>query len=145
FLDLPENSKFKCESVKLIKQNKPRVNIFYKKTDQANLVLGVEGYSREDKRRYAARVLGVLLGEGMSSRLFIQVRERRGLAYSVNASHSSYLDTGVFTVYAGLKLEKIEEGLEVIIAELQRTISEKVTEDELKKAKEIVRGRIALR
>ena len=144
-LDLPINSQFKSSPVKEIKQTKPRVNIFYKKTDQANLVLGVKGFDRHDKKRYAARVLGVILGEGMSSRLFIQVRERRGLAYSVNASHSSYMDTGAFTVYAGLKLEKIEEGLEVIIAELQRIVAEKVTDDELKKAKEIIRGRIALR
>lgn len=145
FNDLPKNSKFRCVKVKLTKQTKPRVNIFYKKTDQANLILGVEGYSRDDKKRYAARVLGVILGEGMSSRLFLQVREKRGLAYSVSASHSSYIDTGVFTVYAGLKLEKIEEGLEVILAELQRIVIEKVTEDELKKAKEMIRGRIALK
>ena len=105
----------------------------------------MQGYSRNDKKRYVARVLGVILGEGMSSRLFLQVRERRGLAYSVSASHSSYIDTGLFTVYAGLKLEKIEEGIEVILAELQRTVIEKVTDDELKKAKEMIRGRIALK
>ncbi len=145
FLDLPTNSQFKFNPYKKTKQIKPRINIFHKKTDQANLVLGVEGYSRSDKKRYAARVLAVILGEGMSSRLFMQVREKRGLAYSVSASHSSYLDTGSFTVYAGLKLEKVEEGLEVIVAELQRTVLEKVTEEELKKAKEMIRGRIALR
>src|SRR3989344_7830880 len=138
FNDLPKNSDFKCTKVKLQKQTKPKVNIFYKKTDQANLVLGVQGYSRNDKKRYVARVLGVILGEGMSSRLFLQVRERRGLAYSVSASHSSYIDTGVFTIYAGLKLEKIEEGLEVILAEPQRIVIEKVTDDELKKAKEMI-------
>jgi len=145
FSGLPANSKFQFKPYKKTQQIKSKINIFYKKTDQANLVLGAEGYSRSDKKRYAARVLGVILGEGMSSRLFMQIRERRGLAYSVSASHSSYLDTGSFTVYAGLKLEKIEEGLEVIVAELQRTVLEKVTEDELKKAKEMFRGRIALR
>lgn len=145
FLDLPNNKQFKSIPYKGVKQAKPKVNIFYKDTDQANLVLGVEGFNRYDSKRYAAKILGVILGEGMSSRLFIQVRERRGLAYSVAASHQSYLDTGSFTVYAGLKLEKIEEGMEVIKAELQRTMVEKVTEQELKKAKEIIRGRIALR
>lgn len=145
FLDLPFNSQFKFKPYKKVNQTKPRVNVFFKKTDQANLVLGVEGFDRYDKKRYAARILGVILGEGMSSRLFIQVRERRGLAYSVSANHSSYMDTGAFTVYAGLKLEKVEEGLEVIQAELERTIAEKVTDDELRKAKEIIRGRIALR
>ncbi len=145
FLDLPANSQYKFEPFKEVKQTKPKVNLFYKKTDQANLVLGVSAFDRHNKKRYAAKLLGVILGEGMSSRLFIQVRERRGLAYTVNAHHGSYQDTGEFTAYAGLKLEKIDEGLEVIKAELERTIAEKVTEDELKKAKEIMRGRIALR
>ncbi|MBI2086028.1 insulinase family protein [Candidatus Daviesbacteria bacterium] len=131
-------------SYKKSKQLKPKVDIFYKATDQANLILGVEGFSRDDERRFVARLLGVILGEGMSSRLFIQVRERRGLAYHVSASHSSYQDTGSFAVYAGLKLEKVYEGLEVILAELQLLIAEKVTDDELKKAKQMLRGRIAL-
>ncbi len=86
----------------------------------------------------------MILGEGMSSRLFIQVRERRGLAYRINASSNSYADTGTFTAYAGLKIEKVYEGLEVIYAELMRTVMEKVSEDELKKAKEMIRGRIAI-
>lgn len=144
FLDLPARSKYNFSAFKPVKQTKPKVNIFYKKTDQANLVLGVKGYDRYDKKRYAARILGAILGEGMSSRLFVQIRERRGLAYRVNAGHGSYKDVGDFTAFAGLKLEKVYEGLEVIKAELERTVAEKVTEDELKKAKEMIRGRIAL-
>ncbi len=144
FSDLPQRSKYLFKPYKKVKQLKPKVNVFYKATDQANLVLGVEGFSRCDKKRYIAKVLATILGEGMSSRLFIQVRERRGLAYNVGAQHSSYKDTGSFTVYAGLKLEKIYEGLEVILAELQSTIKESVTDEELKKAKEMLRGRIAL-
>lgn len=145
FADLPTNSQFAPKPYEKTIQTKPRVHIFYKKTDQANLVLGVEGYDRNDKKRYTARVLSLILGEGMSSRLFMQVREKRGLAYHVSSSHSSYKDTGSFTAYAGLKLEKVYEGLEVIKAELERTVSEKVAEDELKKAKEMERGRMALR
>ncbi len=145
FLDLPKRSQYKPKSYNKIQQQKPKLNIYYKKTDQANLVLGVEGYNRDDKKKYPARVLSIILGEGMSSRLFIQVRERRGLAYHVSAAHGSYKDTGTFTAYAGLKLEKVYEGLEVIKAELERTVLEKVTDDELKKAKEVERGRVALR
>lgn len=145
FEDLPENSHHQFIPFKKQIQNKPRVNIFYKKTDQANLVLGVEGFDRKDPKKYIARVLAVILGEGMSSRLFIQVRERRGLAYHVSADHEVYHDTGTFTVYAGLKLEKALEGLEVIVAELKRITVEKVTDEELKKAKESIRGRLALR
>lgn len=145
FSGLPENKNAKYINFKQPKQTKPRVNIYYKKTDQANLILGVSGYARNDEKRYAARMLGVILGEGMSSRLFSEIREKRGLAYHVSAAHQSYLDTGFFIVYSGLKLEKIEEGIEVIKTELLRTVSEKVTDEELEKAKEMERGRIALR
>ncbi len=144
FFDLSNKPHSQAKPFKKIKQTKARVNIFFKKTDQANLILGVEGFDRDDDKRYGAEVLSVILGEGMSSRLFIQVRERRGLAYRINASSNSYADTGSFTAYAGLKLEKVYEGLEVIYAELQRTVAEKVTEDELKKAREMIRGRIAI-
>lgn len=145
FLDLPHRAQYPCKPYKKTKQTKPKVNIFYKKTDQANLILGVEAYNRYDHKKYAARVLAMILGEGMSSRLFIQVRERRGLAYSVNASHNYYKDTGAFVAYAGLKLEKVYEGLEVIRSELLRVSQENVTDNELKKAKEAIRGRLAIR
>ena len=146
FLDLPKRSQHKFKPYKKDVQISSRVNVFYKKTDQANIVLGVEGYSRDNKqKRYAARILMAILGEGMSSRLFIQVRERRGLAYHIGANHGSYKDTGAFTVYGGLKLEKVYEGLEVIKAELERLVAEKVTDNELRKAKEMMRGGLAIR
>ncbi len=144
FSGLPQRSQYDFKPYKKTKQLKSKVDVFYKATDQANLVLGVEGFSRYDKKRYTAKVLATLLGEGMSSRLFLQVRERRGLAYHVGANSGNYKDTGAFTVYAGLKLEKISEGLEVILAELELLISEKVTDEELRKTKEMLRGRIAL-
>jgi predicted Zn-dependent peptidase len=143
--DLPQFSHYDFVKFKSEKQTKPRVNIFYKDTDQANLVLGMKGYDRDDPKRHAARILAIVLGGGMSSRLFIQVREKRGLAYHVAADSESYVDTGTFTVFAGLKLEKVYEGLEVILAELTRVVEANITADELKKAKEMIRGRLALR
>ncbi len=144
FSDLPPRSQYPFKPFHKTKQEKPKINIFYKTTDQANLVLGSYGYDRYNEKRYVARVLATILGEGMSSRLFIQVRERRGLAYHVGAQHGSYKDTGAFTVYAGLKKEKVYEGLKVILAELLILNKETVTDEELKKAKEMIRGRIAL-
>jgi len=144
FSDLPDGGIKKPVAYKKLAQTKPKVNIFYKKTDQANLILGVEAYDRYDEKRYAAFVLSTILGAGMSSRLFIQVRERRGLAYHVSASFYSYIDTGAFAIYAGLKLEKTQEGLQVILAELERITKEEVTDDELRKAKEMIRGHLAL-
>lgn len=145
FADLPKRNSFKVPAYKKTEQTKSRVHAYYKKTDQANLVLGVEAYDRHDPRRFAARILATILGEGMSSRLFMQVRERRGLAYHVSADHESYIDTGMFVASAGIKLEKIEEGLKVIKDELEATTKTPVTMDEMKKAKEMIRGRLALR
>lgn len=145
FSDLLERNIKKPVPFKSANQVKARVSLFYKDVDQGNFVLGVESYGRKNKKRYAATVLGTILGEGMSSRLFIQVRERRGLAYTIGAGPNFYTDTGTFTVYGGLKLEKIYDGLEVIIAELERVAQEKITEDELKKSKEMIRGRLAIR
>ena len=145
FSDLPKRNQTKHKPYIPKKQTMPKVDIFYKQTDQSNLILGVESYDRDDPKRYAATVLSVILGEGMSSRLFTQVREKRGLAYHVSAENATYMDTGIFVVYAGLKLEKIYEGLEVITAELKTTMEENVTDEELKKAKEMIRGRLAIR
>lgn len=145
FDDLPQRGEYKAEPYKKEEQKSPRVNVFFKETDQANLILGMEGFDRYDKRKYTAKVLSAILGEGMSSRLFMQVRERRGLAYHVSSDADSYIDTGMFINYAGLKLEKVYEGLEVIIDELNKIATKKVLPDELKKAKEMIRGRLALR
>lgn len=142
---LKDGSFGKFQPYQIEKQTKPRVNIYYKKTDQANLVLGVQAYDRRDPKKYATRVLSLILGEGMSSRLFLQVRERRGLAYHVMSAYEPYIDTGSFVTYAGLKLEKIEEGLKVIKDEMEKFKSEKVSADELKKAKDMEKGRMALR
>ncbi len=145
FDDLPKRDHYQYQPFKKTPQTKPRVNIFQKQTDQVNIVLGMESYHRQDPKRYAARLMGVILGEGMSSRLFIQVRERRGLAYHVAAGFDPYLDTGTFVAYAGLKADQALEGLKVIVAELEKLVIEKVTAAELKKAKEMERGRLALR
>lgn len=145
FHNLPKRGEHKPVGFIPQKQSKPKIDVFYKKTDQANLILGAEGYNRYDNNRYAAKVLAAILGEGMSSRLFIQVRERRGLAYHVSSDSDSYKDTGMFINYAGLKLEKVYEGLKVIIDELQKISSKRVSEEELKKAKELIRGRLAIR
>lgn len=145
FGKLPKRGENKAVGYVPQKQSKPRVNVHFKKTDQANLILGVQAYNRHDNNRYAAKVLSVILGEGMSSRLFIQVRERRGLAYHVSSDADSYMDTGVFVNYAGLKLEKVYEGLQVILDELGKISTESVSDEELTKAKELIRGRLALR
>lgn len=145
FQDLPGNPEIKFAPVKPNEQKKAKINVFYKKTDQASLILGVESYNRHDKRRYVADLLSTILGEGMSSRLFLQVRERRGLAYYVRSFFEAYKDAGAFLVNAGLKIERLEEAIKVIKDELEKLTRELVSEKEMRKAKESIRGRLALR
>jgi predicted Zn-dependent peptidase len=126
-------------------QTKAEIGLLFKETDQAKLILGVEAYDRFHPKRYAARVLSYVLGGGMSSRLFLQVRERRGLAYYVGSVYDHFLDSGYFAVFGGLKIEKLEEGITVIKEELEKVCTEKVGDEELKKVKEMIRGRLAIR
>lgn len=125
-------------------QKKPATSVFYKKTDQAHLVMGFRGLKLAHPDRYNAAVLGTILGGGMSSRLFINVREKRGLAYYVRADHESYFDTGTLEASAGVDLKRINEAIKVILAEFSNIAKDKVGERELKKAKEYIKGKIIL-
>ncbi|GLU46435.1 M16 family metallopeptidase [Nocardiopsis ansamitocini] len=109
-------------------------------TEQAHLILGREGLKRTDPRWYALRVLSAALGGGMSSRLFQEVREKRGLAYSVQGYSSSYCDTGLFQVYVGCLPDKIDEVLAVCRAELAKAAEHGITSEELTRAKGQIRG-----
>jgi len=100
-------------------------------TEQANVILGGVGLTSTDERRYALSVLGAVLGGGMSSRLFQEVRERRGLAYSVYSFSSGHADTGLFGLYAGCAPGKVEEVERLMVAEWERLASEPMTPGEL--------------
>ena len=113
-------------------------------TEQAHLVLGAPGLARDDDRRYALSVLNNALGGGMSSRLFQEVRERRGLAYSVYSYSSHHADTGVFGVYAGCAPGKIDEVLGLCRAELDSVANKGITAAELIRAKGQMRGSLVL-
>jgi predicted Zn-dependent peptidase len=126
------------------KQTTPRLSIENKKTEQAHMIVGFPAYQYGHKKNHILRLLAVILGGGMSSRLFIQIRERRGLAYYVGASFNNYLDTGNFLVQAGLKISSAGEALETILTELRKVRDEGVTATELKKAKAYIKGKVAL-
>ena len=111
---------------------------------QMNLALGLPALSRHDPDRYALIVLNSVLGRGMSSRLFKEVRERRGLAYSVGSSASRHSDTGMFIVSAGVSPEKGVEAVSVILEELQKMVDERVGDDELTKARDYAVGSFRL-
>lgn len=120
------------------------VRIKHKKTDQTQLMIGVPAYPYLHKDEYALAVLASLLGGGMSSRLFTEVREKRGLAYSVHAWVDKYPDTGYFAVQAGVEHGKLEEALKVIVAELKKVARIAVSPAELKKVKSYMKGTMTL-
>lgn len=122
----------------------PRVTLNYKDTNQVQCAIGFPAYPLGDDRIEASSLLANILGGTMSSRLFVEVREKRGLAYSVRASLSPYEDIGAFVVQAGVDKGRIEEAIKVIVKELKRVGDHGVTEQELKDAKENARGRLAL-
>ncbi|WP_184397758.1 M16 family metallopeptidase [Nocardiopsis composta] len=118
----------------------PGTALLSRETEQAHLILGCEGVRRTDPRWYALRVLCSALGGGMSSRLFQEVRERRGLAYAIQAYHSGYADTGLFQIYAGCLPEKIDEVLGVCREELAKAAGSGLTTEEVARAKGQIKG-----
>jgi predicted Zn-dependent peptidase len=122
----------------------PRVRIHSKDSDQANVCIGLPSHPIDHPDRYALQLLGTVLGTGMSSRLFLEVRERRGLAYYVYALNSSYTDTGTLVSQAGVDLKRADEAVGVIAQEFKRLAEEPVPADELEKARALAKGRFVL-
>jgi predicted Zn-dependent peptidase len=111
-----------------------RVELLERRTEQAHVVLGMPGLSRHDDRRWALGVLNTALGGGMSSRLFQEVREKRGLAYSVYSYTSSFADTGLFGVYAGCQPKRVHEVLKICRDELNQVAEHGLSDEELSRA-----------
>jgi predicted Zn-dependent peptidase len=125
-------------------QSAPQLKVVHKETDQAHLVLGVPAYSLTDPRRYALALLSTILGGNMSSRLFTEVREKRGLAYAVHAYSEEYRDAGSLQCQLGLDPTKLVETIRVVLDELVKIRDIVVGDDELLRAKSYLRGRLAL-
>ncbi len=119
------------------------IKVYSKEMSEAHVCIGVPGVSQVSEERYAFFVLNTILGAGVSSRLFQEIREKRGLAYSVYSFTSSYLDSGLWGVYAGVSKKRIREVAEVIIAEM-RDFSHTLTEVELQRAKNHLKGNLIL-
>src|SRR5919198_5902998 len=124
--------------------NGSAVQLHTKQSEQAHLHLGVRGYPLGHPDRYVLQVLSVVLGGGMSSRLFTEVRERRGLAYYVYGLNHSYTDAGSLYAQAGVDIKRIDDAVSTIAAELRKIADESVPEDELEKAKSFSKGRFVL-
>ena len=115
-----------------------------KETEQYHICFGAPGLRRDDERRYALAVLDSIFGGSTSSRLFREVREKRGLAYSVGSYNEQFTDQGLVATYVGTREDNVEEACSIIGAELARLRSEPVSDEELRRAKESVKGRLVL-
>ncbi len=122
----------------------PRAKIHTKTSDQAHLCIGVPSYPLVHPDRYALQLLATVLGTGMSSRLFTEVRERRGLAYYIYGVNHSYTDAGSLFSQAGVDIERIDEAVTTIVDELKKITDEAVPSDELEKARNVAKGRFVL-
>jgi predicted Zn-dependent peptidase len=122
----------------------PAVEVVTKDTEQAHIILGTRGIPRHDERRFALGVLNHALGGGMSSRLFQEVRERRGLAYSVYSYSTQYADAGLFGVYAGCARKRVGEVLGVIRDELADVATRGLTDEEVARGKGMLKGATVL-
>lgn len=126
------------------KQKEPGVLVRFKDTQQAHLCIGVRSYPINHPDKHKLGVMTSVLGGGMSSRLFIQVRERRGLAYYVRSSNEQYVDVGNFVTQAGVDVVRIDDAIKVTLEEFAKMGKELVKSDELSKAKEYIKGRLTL-
>jgi len=122
------------------KQAKPEVLVHYKKTDQTHLYLGVRTYDIFNDRKYALGILATILGGNMSSRLWISVRERQGLAYYIGTLAQTYTDSGYLVTKAGVDNKRVEKAIKIILNEYKKMTQEKVSIMELKKAKDYIKG-----
>jgi predicted Zn-dependent peptidase len=122
----------------------PRMRFERKDTEQYHVTLGGTGIARDDERRFALRVLDTIFGGTSSSRLFQEIRERRGLAYAVYSFNGQYADAGQVGLYVGTRADNLAPAMAVVAEELERLQREPATVDELQRAKENLKGRVVL-
>lgn len=126
------------------RQKKPNCLLYSKKTDQTHLYLGVRGYNFFHPRRYAQELLAIILGGMMSSRLWIEIREKLGLAYYINTSDSTDSDTGFLATQAGVDNRRVEIAIKAILKEYQNISQKGVSKEELQRAKDNIKGHLTL-
>jgi predicted Zn-dependent peptidase len=125
-------------------QEKYQLRIHHKETDQTHLLMGFKSVDMFSEKRFAVNLLATVLGGGMSSRMFEEIREKRGLSYYVNAGSDEATDSGYFFVGAGIKHQNLEKTIQLILKELKKVVDKKIPEKEIRKAKEYIKGKIMM-
>ncbi|MFA6392334.1 MAG: pitrilysin family protein [Patescibacteria group bacterium] len=128
----------------VVNQSNPRVKLQFRKTEQAQLCIGFPAYSYFHKDVNALALLNIILGGNMSSRLFINLRERQGLCYLIRSSANLYEDTGNFVVQAGLDRKRVKQAISAVLKVIADVKQNGVTEEELKKSKDFLRGKLTI-
>jgi len=126
------------------KQKKPQLKILSKETEQTHLAMGVHAFGRNDPDRHTLTLLHIILGGNMSSRLFRELREKRGLVYEIGTHAKKFYDTGAFLISAGLDTKKVVRSLDLMTKEIKRIKTKPVGKDEFERAKEFYRGQLLL-
>jgi predicted Zn-dependent peptidase len=126
-------------------QDKPRFSIEKRNTEQSHICLSVRGYSSTHRDRYILDMINVILGKGMSSRLFLNIREKLSVAYDVHSYATHFIDSGALTIYAGVDPKRTTIAIDALLKELARFKNEPVPTAELTKAKELSKGRLLIR
>ena len=142
--DVRDGSTGEPARVEVQQQDAPRVKLHTKTSDQAHVRVGVHSYPIVHEDRYALALLATVLGGGMSSRLFTEVRERRGLAYYIFGHNMGYTDTGTLFAQGGVDIQRIDEAVATTVREFGRIAAEPVDADELEKARNFAKGRLVL-
>lgn len=125
-------------------QVKPRTHFEARPIEQMHVALGMTGFNENDPRRYVLALINIILGGNMSSRLFVEVREKRGLAYSISSASRAKHDTGLFIIRAGVDSTKIVDAIDVVLKELDKIANKLVPEAEFKRAKDYLSGQLLL-
>lgn len=144
YIKKTKKMKTPCFEIFKNKQNKPNIKIINKKTEQIHICMGMHAVSRKDPDRYIVKLLSTILGENMSSRLFQIIREKHGLAYDINSHVNYFNDTGGFVISGGIKPDKLEKFINLVLKELKNVKKNSVAVSELKHAKEFYEGQLAI-
>jgi len=139
-----KTTKPKPKSPVIERQNKPQSFLYSKKTDQTHLALGVRAYSIFHPQKYTLELLGIILGGMMSSRLFIEIRDKLGIAYYIKTSYEADPDTGYLVTQAGVDNKNVEKAISTILKEYKKISQKIVPKNELKKTKDYIKGKTAL-
>ncbi|KKU53455.1 MAG: Peptidase M16 domain protein, partial [Candidatus Moranbacteria bacterium GW2011_GWE2_47_10] len=140
FDGMPDGKKPAMKTVKEV-QKRPQLTIKFKKTDQTQLLVGTRAYHQSHPDRFSLGLLSTILGANMSSRLFIEVREKRGLAYYVRTSADMYQDCGYIATQAGVEHKNLKPALKTILEQYSKIAAEKVEDRELQRAKDYIKGK----